>query len=280
METTPSAIARIWVRFIARRAYGRQRRRRITCGGDFRATKWRDCESPARGTAFRRPTPRITARMGRWRRFWSERVGLRGRMAASYVLVTAAAVIVVEAIAIAFTIPSLLANQDLVTRVRYTAQAYADAASSASTSSTQLVLPSGFVLGQPDSSLGPGKVKAQAYGLEIPQITTAYPDGGPPLSLALILSPDGHVIATSYPARYPVGGDAFGVLPYGPKSVRLGENGQISEVPTGQVAWVVVPVVQAGGKPLGSVKNLNAYVYVQAPVQAQTIASFTAAQPL
>ncbi|HEY4746413.1 MAG TPA: hypothetical protein VIH38_02575, partial [Steroidobacteraceae bacterium] len=60
--------------------------------------------------------------MGRWRRFWSERVGLRGRMAASYVLVTAAAVIVVEAIAIAFTIPSLLANQDLVTRVRYTAQ--------------------------------------------------------------------------------------------------------------------------------------------------------------
>jgi signal transduction histidine kinase len=218
--------------------------------------------------------------MGRWRRFWSERVGLRGRMAASYVLVTAAAVIVVEAIAIAFTIPSLLANQDLVTRVRYTAQSYADAASSASTSTTQLVLPSGFVLGQPDSSLGPGKVKAQAYGLEIPQITTAYPDGAPPLSLALILSPDGHVIATSYPARYPVGGDAFGILPYGPKSVPAGENGQISEVPTGQVAWVVVPVVQASGKPLGSVKNFNAYVYVQAPVQAQTIASFTAAQPL
>ena len=218
--------------------------------------------------------------MGRWRRFWSERVGLRGRMAASYVLVTAAAVIVVEAIAIAFTIPSLLANQDLVTRVRYTAQSYADAALSASTSTTQLVLPSDFVLGQPDSSLGPGKVKAQAYGLEIPQITTAYPDGAPPLSLALILSPDGHVIATSYPARYPVGGDAFGVLPYGSRSVPAGENGQISEVPTGQVAWVVVPVVQAGGKPLGSVKNLNAYVYVQAPVQAQTIASFTAAQPL
>ena len=51
-------------------------------------------------------------------------------MAASYVLVTAAAVIVVEVIAIAFTIPSLLANQDLTTRVRYTAYAYADAVTS------------------------------------------------------------------------------------------------------------------------------------------------------
>lgn len=195
-------------------------------------------------------------------------------------LVTAAAVIVVEAIAIAFTIPSLLANQDLVTRVGYTAQALADAASSASTSSTQLVLPPGFLLGQPDSSLGPGKVKAQAYGLEIPQITGAFPDGAPPLSLALIFSPDGRVIASSYPARYPVGGDANGVLPYGPKSIVIGGNGQISDVSSGQVAWVVVPVVQPSGKPVGSIKNLNAYVYVQAPVQAKTIASFTAAQPL
>ena len=140
-------------------------------------------------------------------------------MTASYVLVTAAAVIVVEAIAIAFTIPSLLANQDLVGRVRYTAQAYADAASSASSSSTQLVLPADFALGQPDSSLGPGKVKAQAYGLEIPQVTGAYPDAAPPLSLALIVLPDGHVLATSYPARYPVGSQAVSLLPYGPKSM-------------------------------------------------------------
>jgi signal transduction histidine kinase len=201
-------------------------------------------------------------------------------MTMSYVLVTAAAVIVVEAIAIAFTIPSVLANQDLITRVRYTAQAYADAAASASASSTQLVLPADFALGQPDSSLGPGKVRTQAYGLEIPQVTGAYPDGAAPLSLALIVLPDGHVLATSYPARYPVGSQAVNLLPYGPKSMLAGSDGQISGVPNGQVAWVVVPVVQVTGKPLGSVKNLNAYVYVQAPVQTQTIASFAAAEPL
>lgn len=217
--------------------------------------------------------------MGRIRGYWRDRFGLRARMAASYVLVTAAAVIVVEAIAIAFTIPSLLANQDLTTRVRSTAYAYVDAVSTASTSDTELVLPSGFVLGQPDTSLGPGKVKAQANGLEIPQITGTYPDGAP-LALALVFSNDGTVLASSYPARYPIGSSAFSVLPYGNNLFGRGTDGQISDVAGGQVAWVVVQVVQPSGKPLGSIKNLNAYVYVQAPVQPQTIGSFTAAEPL
>jgi signal transduction histidine kinase len=201
-------------------------------------------------------------------------------MAASYVLVTAAAVIVVEAIVIAFTIPSLQANEDLTTRVRFTAYALADAASTASTSPTQLVLPSDFALGQTDSSLGPRQMKAQADGIEIPQVTGAYPDAAGPVSLAVVFSSDGHVIASSYPERYPVGGDVFSLLPYGPKSVLTGDRGQISNVTNGQVAWVVVPVVQARGKPPGSVKSLSGFVYVQAPVQPQTVVSFAAAEPL
>ncbi|HSS92456.1 MAG TPA: sensor histidine kinase [Candidatus Dormibacteraeota bacterium] len=222
----------------------------------------------------------ITARMGRLRSYWRDRFGLRARMTASYVLVTAAAVIVVEAVAIAFTIPSLLANQDLVTRVRYTASAYAEAAASASSSATQLVLPSGYVLGQSDPSLGPGKVRTQGYGLEIPQIPGIYPDGAGPLSLALLFSSTGQVLASSYPTRYPVGSSAFNVIPYGPKSTIVGSTGQISDVSGGQVAWVVMDVVQVSGKPLGSVKSIDAYVYVQAPVQTQTIGSFAAAEPL
>jgi signal transduction histidine kinase len=39
-------------------------------------------------------------------------------------------------------------------------------------------------------------------------------------------------------------------------------------------------VVQVTGKPLGSVKNINAHIYVQAPVQAQTIGSLASAEPL
>ena len=201
-------------------------------------------------------------------------------MTASYVLVTAAAVLVVEAIVIAFTVPSLLADQDLVTRVNYTAQEYADAAAASSASATQVVLPADYVLGRSGATLGPGQTKAEGYGLEIPQITGDYRERGAPVSMAVILAPDGHVLATSYPARYPVGSDAFSLLPYGPKSLIVGEQAQISSVAGGQVAWAVVPVVQASGKPLGSIKNLNAYVYVQAPVQARSITSLAAVEPM
>jgi len=201
-------------------------------------------------------------------------------MTASYGLVTAVAVIVVEAIVIAFTIPSLLASQDLIARVTYTAQAIGDAASASSTSTTELVLPSGYVLGERDSSLGPGQIKPQAYGLEIPQISGVYADDAQPLSMALILSPQGRVLATSYPARYPIGSDALAALPYGPKSIIAGSEGQISNTGRGQVAWAVVPVIQPSGKPLGSAKNLDGYVFVQAPAQKLTIASMAAAEPL
>jgi signal transduction histidine kinase len=218
--------------------------------------------------------------MGRLSRYLRFRFGLRARMTASYVLVTAAAVILVEAIAIAFTIPSLLASQDLITRVSYTASAYADAASTASSSSTQLVLPADYQLGQKDASLGPGRVRSQGYGLEIPQFASAFPDSAPPLSMALVFSSDGHVLASSYPARYPIGSSAFSAIPDGLKGAFYGSNGQISDVANGQVAWVVEAVVQPSGKPLGSEKNVEAYVYVQAPVQGQTIASFAAAEPL
>ena len=148
-------------------------------------------------------------------RYWQDRFGLRARMTASYVVVTAAAVILVEAIAIAFTIPSLLANQDLINRVRYTASAYGDAAAAASSTSTQLVLPSDYLVGQPGSTLGPGKIRNQGYGLEIPQIATALPGNAAPVSMALVFSSDGQVLASSYPARYPAGSYASAVLPDG-----------------------------------------------------------------
>ena len=201
-------------------------------------------------------------------------------MTASYVLVTAAAVVVVEVIAIAITIPSLVASQDLVSRVTYTAQAHADALAASSKPINQLVLPSEYLLGQLDSSMGPGKVKTQSSGVEIPLTKGAFPDGAAPLSMALVFSPDGQVLATSYPSRYPVGGSAFKALPNGPKSMVAGSAGQISRISGGDVAWAVVPVVLAGVEPPGNIKSVKAYVYVQAPMQSPTVASLAAAEPL
>jgi signal transduction histidine kinase len=209
-------------------------------------------------------------------------------MAASYVLVTAAAVIVVEAVAIAITIPGLLANQDLVTRVRATAGTYADAVAGASTSTTQLALPSDFVLGEPNYSLGPGKMLPQGTGVAIPQVTGTYPADSAPLSLAIVFTPDGRVISSSYPARFAAGSQAFSLIPDGAKSVFNGFDGMISAAPYGNVAWAVGSVYVGLPKPTkadfqgkgGKGGSPDAYVYVQAPVQPPTIASIANAAPL
>src|SRR5438445_10245522 len=52
--------------------------------------------------------------------------GLRARMTASYVVVTAAVVVVVEALAAVLVLPNLSQQVDLTSRVRNTASHYAD----------------------------------------------------------------------------------------------------------------------------------------------------------
>jgi signal transduction histidine kinase len=195
-------------------------------------------------------------------------------MAASYVLVTAAAVIVVEAVAIAVTIPGLLADQDLVTGVRDAATTYADAVARASTSTSRLALPADFALGQPGSSSGKILGHGSVAG-----------------SLAIVFTPDGHVITSTSPDRYPAGGQAFSMIPDGARSIDSGYGGLISTTPAGKVAWAVEPVFVAvqlgkidasateGGKG-GKGGAADAYVYVQAPVPPPTIASIASAAPL
>src|SRR5258708_23171325 len=106
MVTMPRANAGRWVRFIAQRAYGRMCPRQITRGGDFSATTWRDAESPARGAGSARPPPMITTRMGRGRRYWSDRFRLRAPRAASYGLLAPAAGLSVQALLLSFPIPN------------------------------------------------------------------------------------------------------------------------------------------------------------------------------
>src|SRR3981081_2689171 len=73
--------------------------------GISRPRNW-GAEAPKRGTKHGCRAPRITTSMGRWRRYWQGRSGLRARMTASYVLVTAAAVRGVGVSRIAITVTS------------------------------------------------------------------------------------------------------------------------------------------------------------------------------
>ena len=52
--------------------------------------------------------------------------------------------------------------------------------------------------------LQPGAIAFRDNQVEIPFITTVYPDERP-VSLALLVDPAGTVVASSYPGRYPPG---------------------------------------------------------------------------
>ena len=206
-------------------------------------------------------------------------------MAASYVLATAAVVILVEAVAIGFIIPNLLASQDLQSRVTQTAENLAGQISLISTSTDRVVLPADFVLGQPGSSLGPGQVQQSSSGLVVPQVTQHYSAASAPLTLALLFTPDRKILASSYPSRYPIGSSASAATP-SRSTNQFGKTPEIASTPTGKVAWSMLPLVldriSTSGKPPGADRQSPpaAIVYVQAPVQAATIASMSNAGPL
>ncbi len=224
--------------------------------------------------------------MRQGRRRWPERFGLQGKMAASYVLVTAAAVILVEGVAFGFILPNLLAGQDLISRVQLTAGDLAQQVALVSTATDHVALPADYVLGQPGIVLGPGQEQPSGNGVVIPQVGTSYPAGAPAMTLALAFTANGTIIASTYPARYPVGSSAYAAIPTG-AGYESGGRGQISPVANGRVAWSVQSVLldelrSAGsGKP-GTEKKFppDALVYVQAPVQPATIASVAGAGPL
>src|SRR5579864_3813779 len=179
--------------------------------------------------------------------------GLQARMTASYVLVTAAAVLVVEAIAIGVILPSYLAGQDLTNRVLYTAGDMAERVGVASLSTTSLTLPQDFVVGA-KSSLGPGQVQDQGQGLVVPQVTDPQADSEAPFTVAVVFTSDGTILASSYRQRFPVGGSIFALVPAGPKSMESGVAGMISDTAQGNVAWAVQPVMVQLAKNRGVVQ--------------------------
>ncbi len=206
-------------------------------------------------------------------------------MTASFVLMTAAAVLLVEVVAIGFIIPNFLASQDLISRVRYSASDAAYRVALASTSATTVVLPPDFVLGDPSVTVNPGRVQTLGSGVVIPLIAGSNHSSFAQLTLAMVFTRDGTLIASSYPARYALGSHAYAVIPGGSKSVVNGADAQVAELRNGRIAWAIQPVLlrlaqKSSGFVKGAKPTPDAYVYVQGPLQAQTILSATNAAPM
>lgn len=156
---------------------------------------------------------------------------------------TAAAVILVEAVAILAVLPNLFSRFDLEKRATVTASLVAAAAAKANTSATSLALPAGYTIGDPGAD--PAAAQPSGVGLAVPQIDgriTPNADGSPKLlrtTFAVVIDAQGVIQASSYPTRFPLGGHAETLLPI-PKLV---EGSGTAESSDGIVTWAMAPVV-------------------------------------
>jgi signal transduction histidine kinase len=206
--------------------------------------------------------------------------GLSGRLIASYILVTFAVVVLVEALVLSYQEP-------LVNR----AQLLDQEAAAAQTYTQQLAqrypggVPAGTVLGDPVQS--PKEDQAPPYPpgstLIVPAITGLVPSRQAIIAVVAVAA-DGRVVASSAPARYPSGRAAASELPgaaiaagdchpCSPKPVRS----EVGSTGYGSVLWLVWPTA---GTTQASAPAPVAYMYVQVPWSTGFVNPITAWQEL
>jgi signal transduction histidine kinase len=208
---------------------------------------------------------------GRW--------GLQAKMTGSYVLVTAAVVVLVELLAAAVVLPRLVSGADRATQVQLLASDTADQVMWQSAALGRLPPASQLQLDRRAVGPRPGQAPDEAIGA-IPEAPA--PRVAPPMPLVLLLALDGRVVASSDPARYPVGrrlGDpAMGALPAQVTTrppTTWGKRDGLTPTPTrsGAVLWAAAPVLDLGGLGKGTkpspVSDLLGVVYVQLPATAR-----------
>jgi signal transduction histidine kinase len=176
------------------------------------------------------------------------RWGLQSAMTATYVAVTAGAVLLTELVIFG---AAVLSPQGRLTPQQVQGLAQSSAAVVAAKLAVSVnsagELP-GWYIGQTGSPVTPGQARPDGSGgVLIPQT------GGPACDLAaasfdVVVSPDGTVLATSYPACYPVGSRGSDAQAGAPRKmltfVRWPVSGDgLAPVPGGgTVAWATAPV--------------------------------------
>ena len=175
---------------------------------------------------------------GRW--------GLQAAMTSTYVAVTAGAVLLTELVIFGM---AALAPQAALTPVQVQGLAEATAAQMAAklavTVTDEGSLPSTY-LGLPGTPLSPGQARPDGGGVSIPQ-TPGFVCDLAPASLAVIVSRNGTVLATSYPACYPVGSHGSDAQAGVPRKMLtfvrwpVSGSGQVP-LPGGTVVWASAPV--------------------------------------
>ena len=136
--------------------------------------------------------------------------GLSSRLIASYILVTLAVVVLVEALVLGFQVPRLVNGSQLQAQIGAAAQTYAQQLSQRYPGG----VPAGTLLGDSGQPAQPGMVANSAPDgtLLVPAFTgPIHSNQG--ITAVVAVAADGTVVASSAPARYPPGRAAASELP-------------------------------------------------------------------
>lgn len=191
--------------------------------------------------------------------------GISRRLVASYLLVTVAAVVLVEAFVLVYQVPRLLSGAELQAQVRATAASYWNQLRERYPHG----VPTGALLGDRKQRPDPGKAFTSPDGstLIVPAVAGTISGSGA-VTAAVAIAQDGTVIASSAPSRYPPGRPGAGDLPEAAtaairEGLFKGVPGGGSSTPFGSVAWTIYggrnPANGSGGS------RAFTYLYVQAP---------------
>ena len=192
-----------------------------------------------------------------------KRWGLQSTMTTTYVAVTAGVVLLTELVI--FGMAALNPQASLsAAQVQGLAAATASglAAKLGVTVTSDGALPSKYV-GLPGTPASPGQAQPDgSNGLSIPQTGDPQCDLAP-ASLAVVVGHDGTVLATSYPACYPLGSRGADAQAGTPRKMLTFVHWSVSEsglfaLPGGTVAWATAPVTVGQPQKPGSVPSQGA----------------------
>lgn len=226
------------------------------------------------------------------------RWGLQAAMTATYVAVTAGAVLLTELVIFG---AAALSPQDKLTPQQVQGLAQSAAVTMAAKWGGSVdpagQLPSAYI-GLPGAPVSAGQAQPDGSGgVLIPRTGGTNCDLAA-ASFAVIVSRDGTVLATSYPACYPVGGHGSDAQAGAPRKMltfvrwAVADSG-LATVPGGTVAWATAPVTVGPPKPTtaagqGVAPGTNAagpdkpfgMLYLEVPAAAQAIGGVTVSPSL
>jgi signal transduction histidine kinase len=190
--------------------------------------------------------------------------GLQARLTGSYVLVTLAVVVLVEAIVLGYQTPQLVNDAGLQAAVVATASTYAQKLTQRYPDGA---VPSGTPLGDPAQQAQPGQAQLtpDAQELSIPAIPGQVPSQDA-VTAVVVVATDGTIVTSSAPARYRPGQPAEPLLPADAVtsiSQRRPKNIGSGSTPFGSVSWALAGLFDNAS--MQTETNPVADVYVQAP---------------